>query len=347
VQLHAIVLVGGKGTRLLPYTADRPKALLELGDHSILEILVDRLRDAGAKRITMCVAHLGEMIRAVFGDGTGYDVIVDYSVDPQPLGTAGPLRLVEDWRDPALIVNGDVLTTIDFAHLYETHRASGNPLTVAAYRYRLPVALGVLDIAGDRVTTITEKPEIGLDVSSGIYVADPAVRAHIPAGGPVDMPELIANLLAAGTHVGAYRFWGDWHDIGRPESYAAAQRRFNDNPNLFIAGNGRTSPNRTGGQVATMIEQTQTQTEGQIVEIVAKEMGNLLMRPPLHAEEDFFAFGGDSLRAIELIARLTSRWHPANGESADRLRNALLLAIFDESSPVFLARVISEHAGRG
>ncbi|MDW5329535.1 sugar phosphate nucleotidyltransferase [Plantactinospora sp. KLBMP9567] len=349
--MHAIVLVGGKGTRLLPYTADRPKALLELGSHSVLEILVDRLRNAGAERITMCLAHLGDMIRAVFGDGTGHGVRIDYTTDPQPLGTAGPLRMVTAWDSPALIVNGDVLTTIDFADLYRTHRDNGNSLTVAAYRHRHPVALGVLDIADGQVTTIREKPEIDVDVSAGMYVADPTVRAHIPPGSPLDMPELIGNLLKAGTRVGAYHFGGDWHDIGRPESYAAAQRRFAENPHLFLASNGgpaaeARSTYGTGGKVTTMTEHPQPPAEPQIVEIVAQEMGSVLMRPPLQRDADFFRAGGDSLRAVELVTRLTDRWRPAGGEPADELRNALLLSIFDESSPVFLAQVISEHAGR-
>lgn len=231
--MHAIVLAGGKGTRLLPYTADRPKALLEVGNQTILEVLVDRLRDAGADRITMCLAHLGDMIRAVFGDGTRYGVRIDYTNDPQPLGTAGPLLLVAGWDAPALVINGDVLTTVDFADLFRAHCGSGSPLTVAAYRYRQPVALGVLHIADGQVTAIKEKPEIDVEVSAGIYVADPSVRAHIPPGRPVDMPDLISKLLKEDTPVAAYRFGGGWHDIGRPEAYAAARRRFLENPHLY------------------------------------------------------------------------------------------------------------------
>ncbi|MEO3930164.1 sugar phosphate nucleotidyltransferase [Micromonosporaceae bacterium B7E4] len=348
--LHAIVLVGGKGTRLLPYTSDRPKALLEVGAHSVLEILVDRLRAAGAERITMCLAHLGDMIRTAFGDGTGYGVRIDYTVDPQPLGTAGPLLLVPGWESPALVVNGDVLTTLDFGDLYRYHHAGG-VLTVAAYRHRQPVALGVLDIVNGRVTTIREKPEIDVDVSAGVYVADPSVRAYVPPGHPMDMPDLIGALLRAGRRVGAYRFGGDWHDIGRPESYAAAQRRFAENPSLFFTSDRAPAPqtrarNGTDGKVATMTDRTGPETEHQIAAIVAKEMGNVLMREPLQRDADFFVAGGDSLRAVELVSRLTDRWRPAGGEPADDLRNDLLLTIFDESSPVYLARVISEHAGR-
>lgn len=228
--MHAIVMVGGKGTRLLPHTRNTPKALLGVGGRPILEILVGRLRQAGADRVTMCVSHLADAIRQRFGDGSEFGVALDYAFDREPMGTAGPLLLVRDWHEAALIVNGDVLSTIDFAHLHKVHRAGSSLLTVAAHAHRVPVELGVLDIVDGQVIGVREKPELLLDVAAGIYVADPAVREHIPPDRATDMPALITTLTRLGAHVDAYRFSDEWHDIGTPQKYALVQQRVLDDP---------------------------------------------------------------------------------------------------------------------
>ncbi|MEH1166515.1 sugar phosphate nucleotidyltransferase [Micromonospora sp. CPCC 205539] len=228
--MHAIVMVGGKGTRLLPHTRNTPKALLGVGGRSILEILVDRLRQAGTDRITMCVSHLADAIRQRFGDGCQFGVALDYAFDREPMGTAGPLLLVEDWHEAAVIVNGDVLSTIDFAQLHRAHCAGRDVLTVATHTHRVPIELGVLDIADGQVVGVREKPELTLDVAAGIYVADPAVREHIPADRTTDMPALITTLTRLGASVGAYRFSDEWHDIGTPQKYALVQQRALEDP---------------------------------------------------------------------------------------------------------------------
>jgi NDP-sugar pyrophosphorylase family protein len=228
-------MVGGKGVRLLPHTRNTPKVLLGLGGQSILEILIGKLQQSGTRRITMCVSHLAEVIRQKIGDGRQFGVSLDYAYDPEPMGTAGPLLKVPDWTEAALVVNGDVLTTMDFTRMRQAHHTGTSVLTVAAHAHKVPVGLGVLDIVDGRVTGVREKPELTLDVAAGIYVADPAVRQYIPAGRAVDMPELITSIARHGGQVSAYRFADEWHDIGTPERYALAQQRVLDDPIRYLS----------------------------------------------------------------------------------------------------------------
>ncbi|MFI1418630.1 NDP-sugar synthase [Streptomyces sp. NPDC020731] len=233
--MHAIVLAGGKGTRLLPRTEQLPKPLLRFGPYPLLEIIVRRLRSAGFTRVTLCVSHLGEMIEEAFGDGHRLDVEIDYVRDEAPLGTAAPLLAVREWRAPAVVTNGDVLSAVDFAELYRAHRHRTGGLTVVVHRLHAPISYGVVDTDGtDRITAIREKPLLPVDVAAGVYVADPAVRRYIPAGTPLDMPELIERLIAGAQRVGAYRFDGPWHDIGDPDSYQAAQLDFAASPERYL-----------------------------------------------------------------------------------------------------------------
>jgi NDP-sugar pyrophosphorylase family protein len=214
------------GTRLRPYTRDRPKALVRLGRYSILEIILNRLRACGFERVTLCVSHLREMITEEIGDGRRLGLRVDYSVDERPLGTAAPLLLVEDWTAPAVVMNGDLLTTIDFSELHRTHRRRGSRLTVAFQRRRLATSVGVLQVRDDRITAMWEKPTIEWNVCLGVYVADPSTRRHIPANTPTDMPGLIRSLIADHEPVHGYQFTGEWHDIGTPAAYERARAEF-------------------------------------------------------------------------------------------------------------------------
>ncbi len=231
--LHAIVLVGGKGSRLLPYTRTRPKALLELGGHSVLEIILRRLRAFGFDRVTLCVSHLGEQIRAEIGDGARLGLSVDYSVDERPLGTAAPLRLTLGWTGPAVVMNGDILTTLDFADLHRAHERTGSVLTVAFLRRRFTAGVGLVRLEEDRVIEVMEKPTFGLNVSSGIYVVSPSALDHIPEG-PADMPTLINNLIGHGEPVHGYGFAGSWHDIGTPARYEEAKKAFQSEPRRYL-----------------------------------------------------------------------------------------------------------------
>jgi NDP-sugar pyrophosphorylase family protein len=232
--LHAIILVGGRGSRLGPLTADVPKPLLRLGRFSILEIMLRKLRTCGFIRVTLCVSHLGELIRREFDDGARLGLAIDYCWDREPLGTAAPLLRVSNWEAPALVMNGDILTALDFGSLMQAHQRGGALMTVASYRVEVPVDFGVLDIDEGRVRGIREKPRIPVDVAAGIQVVDPAVRAHLPQEGQLDMPMLVSALIAGGHRVLAHSFTEAWHDIGTPASYEAARMDFLIDPPRYV-----------------------------------------------------------------------------------------------------------------
>jgi NDP-sugar pyrophosphorylase family protein len=233
-------MVGGRGSRLLPYTKTRPKALMKLGEYSVLEIIVRQLQLAGCQKITLCILHFGEAIKQRFGDGTEFGVQIEYCMEAQPRGTAGPLLLLEDWDAPALIVNGDVLTNIDFADMYRAHVQGDSRLTVASKRCDISVDFGALQIQDGIVSGIVEKPSIAMDICLGVYVADPAVREFLPRAAPADMPDLITALLKDNRRVQVYSFSGRWHDIGTPASYEQAGQDFLENRELYLpAANSR------------------------------------------------------------------------------------------------------------
>jgi len=200
-----------------------------------LAITLRALRAAGATRATLCVSHLREQIEDEFGKRwSGLDI--DYCYDLDGLGTAGPLRQLTDWTTPALVMNGDILTTLDFGRLHRAHTENRNALTVATQRREFNVPFGVLDFAENgRVRGIQEKPAIPMDVSTGIYVIDPEVRDLLPEGVRTDMPSLVRALAESGRPVGAYPFTDTWHDVGTPQTYEAAQRDFLAGPHRYLA----------------------------------------------------------------------------------------------------------------
>jgi NDP-mannose synthase len=224
--MRAVILAGGLGTRLAPYTSILPKPLMPIGGQPILELVLERLHHAGIERVTLSVGHLSHLIRAVLDTGNSGRPrpSVEYVQEEQPLGTAGPLRLIEGLDETFLMMNGDVLTKLDFRELILSHKRSTNVLTVAAHRRVVHVDYGVLDVdesGGVRVENFFEKPQIPVLVSAGIYVMEPEVTRHVP-DGYFDFPDLVHALLDAGEPVGAYQYDGFWLDLGRPEDYAEA-----------------------------------------------------------------------------------------------------------------------------
>lgn len=229
--MRAVILAGGRGQRLLPYTAVFPKPLVPLGNRPILSLVIDRLRQAGVTRLTLAVGHLAGLIQAYFGDGSGHGVHIDYSIETEPLGTAGPLSLLTDLREDFLVTNGDVLTDLDLSSLVAAHRAAGAIGTVAVYSKRVDITLGVLTLdEGDRVTGYDEKPGMHYLASTGIYCFRPEVLNHLEPGVPCDLPDLVRRLIARGQRVHGHRFEGRWLDIGRAEDYETALELFGDSP---------------------------------------------------------------------------------------------------------------------
>jgi NDP-mannose synthase len=228
---QAVVLAGGKGSRLGPYTTVLPKPLLPVGDRAILDVVVSQLRGRGFTDLVFAVGYLAHLIRAVFGNGSDHGVNIRYHHEDKPLGTAGPLADIEGLDDTFLVMNGDVLTTLDYSELYNAHKASGNLLTIAAHRRVVQTEYGVIHLDGEheqtrRVTGYEEKPEIHYIVSMGIYVVEPAVLEHIPEDEAFQLPDLVLQLIEAGLSVGSYLYDGFWLDIGRHEDYERAIANF-------------------------------------------------------------------------------------------------------------------------
>jgi NDP-sugar pyrophosphorylase family protein len=228
VTRRAVVLAGGRGTRLAPYTTVLPKPLMPVGDRAILEIVLHQLRAAGFDEITLAVGHFAHLIRAVLVNGSSNGVSIKYHDEQEPLGTAGPLASIPGLDRTFLMLNGDVLTTLDYRALVRAHAEAGNALTIATHRRVVRSDYGVLHTDGAlgatrRVVAYEEKPELAFTVSMGVYVLEPAVLEHVPAGRYTDLPDLVLTLLAAGLQVGSYAFDGYWLDIGREDDYRQAQ----------------------------------------------------------------------------------------------------------------------------
>jgi NDP-mannose synthase len=236
--LRAVILAGGKGVRLRPFTVNFPKPLMPLGDSPILEVLIKRLVTFGITDITLTVGHLAELIRAYFHTHNRLttQIRLRYVDEDEPTGTAGSLASVPDLDETFLVMNGDLLTDLDFNRLVSFHRREGAGLTIAAHRRRVKVDFGVLESDNNnRVIGYNEKPELCYDVSMGIYVYEPRVLKFIAPGTYLDFPDLVLKLIAAGEKVCAMPCDGLWLDIGRPDDYARAQA-------IYTEGKGGLSP---------------------------------------------------------------------------------------------------------
>jgi NDP-sugar pyrophosphorylase family protein len=219
----AVVLAGGRGTRLAPYTSVLPKPLMPIGDRSILELVITQLESSGIVDITLSVGYLAHLIKAVLEGTTWHKAEVSYVHEQHALGTAAPLKLVDGLDGTFIAMNGDVLTTLDFRNLVRTHRRERNLLTIATRRRSVKIDYGVLQLDENaRVRRYDEKPELQTTVSMGIYVLEPEALDYVPDDGYFDFPDLVQALLAAGQPVGTYAYDGLWFDIGRREDYEQA-----------------------------------------------------------------------------------------------------------------------------
>ncbi|AZS83841.1 NDP-sugar synthase [Streptomyces griseoviridis] len=236
--MHAVILAGGKGVRLRPYTTALPKPLVPIGDqHAILEIVLRQLSTAGFTSCTLAIGHLGEIIRAYVGDGSQWGLAVDYATEESPLGTMGPLlNLRHRLPDTFLVMNGDVLTDLDYADVLSRHRSSGAPLTIATYARKVHIDFGVLTTTDSKVVAFTEKPSVDYRVSMGVYGLSRATLEAYTPGLPLGFDELVLDLLAAQTPPHAYDFDGYWLDIGRPDDYDRANAEFTTRKSLLLKG---------------------------------------------------------------------------------------------------------------
>lgn len=234
--MRAVILAGGKGTRLAPYTVAFPKPLMPLGDIPILEVVVRQLKHYGFTHITMAVGHLAELLQAYFGDGEKFGIQIDYSREDRPLGTAGPLRLIPELDDHFLVMNGDLLTDLHYGELMQQHKDQKNDATIGVYAKEVKIDLGVLEKDDDgRIVDYREKPTLSYDVSMGVYVFRREILDLIP-DGYFDFPDLVLELIKRGRPIRGYAFNGLWLDIGRSEDYAQAIETFENAREQFLPG---------------------------------------------------------------------------------------------------------------
>jgi NDP-sugar pyrophosphorylase family protein len=225
--MRVVILAGGKGTRLLPYTTVIPKPLMPVGDRPILDIIIRQLKYYSFSRVTMAVGYLAELIEAYLRDGNKYGIKIDYSREDEPLGTIGSLGLIDGLDKTFLVMNGDLLTNLDYGKLVEFHKKNHGVATIATYNKEVKIDLGILEMDGDfRLKKYTEKPTLRYHVSMGIYVFEPEILSFIEPNGYLDFPDLVLTLMKANRKVIAFPFDGYWLDIGRHEDYVRAQEEF-------------------------------------------------------------------------------------------------------------------------
>jgi NDP-sugar pyrophosphorylase family protein len=233
--MRSIILAGGKGTRLEPYTTVLPKPLMPIGDMPILEVMIRQLKYFGFKEITLAVGHLSGLIEAFFGDGRKFGVKISYSREDKPLGTAGPLSLIDGLDDTFLIMNGDLLTNLDFGDMVRFHKRCNAVATLGLYQKRVKIDLGVIE--ADKkglIKDYIEKPTMKYEISMGIYVFEPQIREYITKDKRLDLPDLIKLLRQKNETVMGYRFSGHWLDIGRYEDYQEAINLFKSQSDKFL-----------------------------------------------------------------------------------------------------------------
>jgi len=232
---RAIILAGGKGTRLKPFTISMPKPLVPVGELPILEIIIKQLVYSGFTHITITVNHMADLIIAYFGDGSKWNVKIDYSLEHKPLSTMGPLKLIKDLPENFLVMNGDVLTDIDFNQFFTSHCEQQNSFTISSYIREEKSEYGVLEVdEGMNLIGFKEKPSVKYDVSMGIYALNKIVLDYIPENIAFGFDNLMLRLLNSNIKVSIKKFEGYWLDIGRPGDYEVASDIFENNSKTFL-----------------------------------------------------------------------------------------------------------------
>ena len=223
LPIRAVVMAGGLGTRLRPLTDTLPKPMLPVGSRPLLELIVERLKQSGIRRLNVATHYKGEIIADHFKDGQDFGVEITYVKEDQPLGTVGALSLLEDSEDPLLVINGDILTHVDFREMLNFHREHNAELTIAVRQYEFNVPYGVVETDGVSVKGISEKPTVRQFINAGIYLLNPSVRRLVPVQQQYDMPDLIHRIISEGRQVVCFPVREYWLDIGIADHYIQAQ----------------------------------------------------------------------------------------------------------------------------
>jgi NDP-sugar pyrophosphorylase family protein len=232
---RAIILAGGKGTRLRPYTVVLPKPLMPIGEYPILEVIIRQLAQQGFDRVTLAVNHQAEIIRAFFQDGAKWGIKIDYSFEDKPLSTIAPLHLINDLPENFLIMNGDILTDLSFSDLFEEHVIKNNIFTISSHVREQKIDYGVLEMNVDGyLSGFSEKPKSQYLVSMGVYMASRRIMSFIPQGQSYGFDNLMIDLIAAGQPASVRKFNGYWLDIGRPDDYMQAIEEFDQIKPRFL-----------------------------------------------------------------------------------------------------------------
>lgn len=233
--MKAVIQAGGKGTRLRPYTLVLPKPLMPVGGLPVIEILLKWLRRNGIQKIYITTGHLGRLLRSLCGDGSQWDMEIQYTEEPEPLGTVGALGLLRsELNETFLVINGDLLTDLNLRVLHDSHKRHGQLLTIGVTDKKVHVDLGVLDTQDGQVVRFREKPSFNFQVSMGIYLMEPGILDLIPSGVPFGFDDLMYHMLENDLPVHTYHHKGTWMDIGRPEDFQAAQDYFSENEALML-----------------------------------------------------------------------------------------------------------------
>jgi NDP-sugar pyrophosphorylase family protein len=242
--MKAIILAGGKGTRLLPYTALLPKPLMPIDDMPVLELLLRQFKQYGVVEVVLAVNHLHHLIRSFFGDGSAFGLKITYAMEDKPLGTAGPLAACLDQMSPHFLAcNGDLLTNLDFAKMAKVHVEQNAAATIATHDRHVQMEFGALTLSEEgHVTEYSEKPSLSFKACMGMYVLDrEKVRPHHHVDTHLDMPDLMRRLMGNNETVHSYAEDCIWLDIGRPEDYAKAQEMFSRDRSVFLGSEGAQS----------------------------------------------------------------------------------------------------------
>ena len=223
LPIRAVVMAGGMGSRLRPLTDTVPKPMLPIGSRPLLELTVERLKQAGIRRLNVATHYKSDVISNHFKDGQDFGVEISYVKEDQPLGTVGALSLLEDSEDPLLVINGDILTRVDFREMLNFHREHKADLTIAVRQYEFNVPYGVVETDGVNVKGISEKPTVRQFINAGMYLLNPSVRRLVPNAQQYDMPDLIHRILSEGLPVVCFPVMEYWLDIGIEDQYVQAQ----------------------------------------------------------------------------------------------------------------------------